>query len=474
MKRVLLILSFLSVFLCMAYCGEYDERVWAYNGEQNIIINLENTFYCPRYSTKWKDNSEATGTYVTLIGTNGNGIGNIGVAACTHNITFTVTTDGRFVSQSDPTKYREYYIALKPRARDKTGEKFNSDGTDWNYYYDVTSGSYHLPNELVPNTRNRLSVSVTAPAFNPVQKQGNTIVLNDPLPIRDPSYIPEPPTDNVDIPAEVHPMRVYYDVLLCMDQLTSQDKTHLAHLDDYIAKVSVDWNCDEEGCDVACHHGSFVFVIRGQYQVKDPSTQKDNVYMIVTPDPSSSSINIMSLINNPSHKGQQRIAGLQILTTNLKGANWNNNVKAFISSSPNYNVSGGQFVLRRYVPSDPVREIPYKVVVYNEGYTGNDYNQVYDGTDVYSTTTKFISFSGNMRYETDEIDDNGDPYTKITYSDVNKQTTARDGSNSNAILLNADVMIEIEDDENGTLYQNRSNYSGAYCSFIYYHIVYSI
>ena len=76
-KRLLIILILFSIlFSTFAVVQEFKPRIWAFNGEQNISIDLSKTFYLPKYSTIWNSTpSLENGTYKTKIETGGNGIG---------------------------------------------------------------------------------------------------------------------------------------------------------------------------------------------------------------------------------------------------------------------------------------------------------------------------------------------------------------------------------------------------------------
>ena len=110
---LVIILSMLPLFAA--------EQVWfMYSTRMTSNINLGDTYYLPDYSKTWTQDTSIgnplTGTYSTI-----NTLGNFGVMSCEHKLHFTITTDGRFVSQSDPSKYREYYLAMRPRCRIKGG-----------------------------------------------------------------------------------------------------------------------------------------------------------------------------------------------------------------------------------------------------------------------------------------------------------------------------------------------------------------
>ena len=117
MKRVILLLC---LILCMIPLFS-EEKVWyMYSTRMTDNVDLSKCYYLPDYKKKWSSDpmsgDPVTGTYSTV-----NVLGNFGVMECDHKICFTVTTDGKFVSQSDPSKYRAYYLAIRPRCRPKGG-----------------------------------------------------------------------------------------------------------------------------------------------------------------------------------------------------------------------------------------------------------------------------------------------------------------------------------------------------------------
>lgn len=464
MKKLIVVLLILttSLFSIFAIPQELTPRIWAFNGEQNISIDLSKTFYLPKYSTIWDSTpSLENGTYKTKIGTNGNGIGNIGVTSMEdHRIQFTLSTTGRFVSQSDPTKYRDYYVAVKPRVRKFTGGPGGWDkGTDLNYYSDdgVTAKN---PEERVPNTRaDGHTVSVITPYTYCLVDSNNNVQTG-------PGYEYKLIANTES--GSVYASRVYYDILLGLDPITSQDMIHLHDADDYIAQVNISWSCLYPGC-TENHSGSYVFTIRGYYN--QGGNTSDNVFMMINPTAEATRIDISNMIDpsiNPSGIGQQQIATMNILTTNVTKANWVKNVVVFLSASPNPSVSDAKgFTLERYYPSGG-KEIPFTVKVYNEGYDGANYNRVFTGTERYqdynSSKNMFLNLSGNMIY----YDAQDNPYTV----DINQALINRSGQATSAMSYTGNVVVEINDSTHA-IYNDIASYTGLYKENIYYHIIYA-
>lgn len=463
MKKAIICASFIIILLfslfSATYPAEYKERTWAYNGEQATTVNLENTFYLPTYDVEWEaySNNLVNGTYITKPQNNKvpNGIGHFGASSgCEHQITFTVYSDGRFTSQSDPTKYRDYYVALKPRIREYTGPKI-SDGKDLNYFVNAKTGAVAALTDRVPNTRESNTISVTSPAMiNLYDLSAGAIVLTED------KLVNSGPKKGL-----IYPARVYWDVLLGLDPITSQDKIHLADLDDYIARVYITWACEDSNCTNPEHFGSFVFTIRGLYN--SSGNESDNVFMIVNPEAAASRLDILGMLDANTGIGRERIATMNVLTTNPNNnPKWDTHVMVFLSASPNYNTQNPEgFKLKRYFPSvNSSTDIPFVIRVYNEGFEGVTENRHYTGTEYYRSYQQdknmCLNFIGKR------IDDSGNEYDIIqTYNE-------RTGKSSSGLIFNGSVYLEI-DDSAGTIRNHPENYAGIYIANIYYHIVYA-
>lgn len=480
MKRLLIVIVAMFIILCDVYAAtsypsEYRERVWAYNGEQATTFDLSNTFYLPTYAVEWSaySNNLVDGTYITKPqnGKVANGIGHFGVSSgCEHMITFAVSTDGKFVSQSDPTKYRDFYVALKPRIREYQGPYVDSEtgasggsgnittGADKNYYIDASTGLEVNHSDRVPNTR----LSSTIYVYSPPMK--NLYDLERGAIVKSPDKL----VNAGGSAGYIYPARVYWDVLLGFDPITSQDKIHLADLDDYIARVYISWSCDHPGCENPEHTGSFVFTVRGQYNTT--GNESDNVFVIVTPDAAASRLDLVGMINENTGIGTEKIATLNILTTNPNNnPKWDTHVMVFLSASPNYNsVNSEGFVLKRYFPSpNPETDIPFTIKVYNEGYEGVTVNRSYDGkmafTSYSADKNKCINFSGKIK----ELHGN-----ELVEVNIIHNYNERSGKASSGLIYNGSVFIEI-DDTDRSIRDNIEEYAGIYKGYIYYHVVYA-
>lgn len=448
---LVLILSAANLFAAVPI--ELQERVFVFNGEQATTMNLANTFYLPTYAVEWeaKSNDLVNGTYITKAegGKTPNGIGHIGCVATSHRIIFEVDTNGgKFVSQSDPSKYRDYYVAMKPRIRDYKAKK------DCNYYIDPKTGVEVNHSDRIPNTRETNHVTCYAPAMKSLYNAAGTAeeLTEDKKVYSGSQY------------GNIYPMRSYFDVLLGFDPLTSQDKIHLADLDDYLAEITITWHCDHDGeCDVDCHRGSFVFTIRGLYNAS--GNEKDDIFMIITPQAAASRLDIRSLINNNEGIGREHIADMEIVTTIKTGSvGWDSNIMVFLSASPTATSQNAEgFRLKRYFPSDDGTYIPFKVNVYNLGFENSAPNRSYDGTNVY--TNKAQSKNMCLQFNQSIIID-GTQYSIL------RSTYDRQGKTATSLIYQGVVDIEI-DDHNHDILNNIEDYRGIYRGNIYYHIIYA-
>ena len=460
-------IALVSNLLFSAIPAGFVERTWAFNGTQATTIDLSKTFYLPTYGVTWeeKSNNLINGTYLTK-DAGANGIAHIGAAFCNHRITFTVSTTGRFVSQSDPTKYRDFYVALKPRIREYRDMSSNGNGgKDYNYFVDLYNNKIAGESDRVPNTRGNNVVSVTTPALPYLLNSSQNGIVEDPS-----------NKTQIDATTYIYATRVYYDVLLCLDPITSQDMVHLARLDDYVAEINVSWRCNDPSCDKSdIHNGQYTFVIRGYYG--DANNEADNVFLLVTPEAAASRVDIYNLINNDQHKGKERIATFKVITNTPSGnTNWNKFVKVFISSSYNYNTQGNPFVLQQYYSrtGTPDKTIPFTIKVYNMGYEDTDnYNKAFSGTNYWKNSSESSSMcidftKGNLLY----IDEtSGQPYT----ANIINTYLERQGGSATGMVYEGVVMIEIEDDasQGYPILNNKTAYSGLYRGDIYFHIVYN-
>ncbi len=409
-----LVLGLFSLF------GSDDNSVFFYDYGRPTTINLNMDFYPPRYNTGWGKYAFNEGAYNDY-----NWLGLIGMKTVPHQVKVTISTgNGRFVSQSDPTKYRDFYIAIKPVYR------YNGD---YPYYRDITDSS--LPDvtitDRVPTTKGANTLTV----YFPVYSSGDSVYVGN----------------NTYVTLEYF----YYDILLCLDVAAADDYMHMAELDDYVAEITISWECLESGC--SAHSGSSVMLLNGSYDSSNPKDSKAikdtfSTFLTVNPTAEASRINIKQLLTD-STVGKAQIAELSV-NTMYDSSTWVDNVMVFISSSSNYNSQGSAF---KFVNVTTGKEIPFTVEVFDSSAGGNwtgTPNKSYDGTNYYvsynSSKSMCLDLSGS-------------------------QQTSKNRANNTTyyqVLFSGEVVLSI-DDTSRDIYNNMSDYAGQYVSNIYYHLVYA-
>ncbi len=426
MRKVILFAIMLVLLPAMLFCAA-NERIWVFTDESKntTSFNLEKTTYLPCLSTGYSSTKNnygdpAAGTYSPV-----NIIGNMGCIYCGCEIEFTITTSGRFVSQSDPSKYRDFRIAVMPRITDQDGDK--------NYLWDCTTEPHtHLDSAArVPHTEKssggeEVQLVITAPSFTSADPYVDRDALGD---------------------RKSKITRWWCDILMILDDLTAEDYRHMAEVNDYIARVNITWTCKND--DHPNHSGSFSYVLRGYYGVPEGGKQAK---VIVTPNPQAMNLDILNAIGKQEH-----IAHMLVLT-NTSMTNWANRIYMFLSSDPDaWNNSKGTFKLRQLnTNGNSNRAIPFSVIVkYSE-----DEQTEYTGSDSYSTARSnghcldLHTKSGTINRDGKDvyiIDYSADVFIKIPSSDPNNPDIALLASNDNDAI---------------------ANYAGISSSNIYYHVIY--
>ena len=371
MRRFVCFFILFIVLIVSAFADTYgQERVFYYTdgGTQWNITNvdLSKAFYVPKYGTIYSNDtndngSPENGTYAKKV----NVIGNAGCCLTDHVLKYTISTSGRFVSQSDPTKYRDFYVAVVPRHR--------KDTTDYYYKYKSDlSGDVYGDNERVPNSRN-----------------GDIVLYSPPMP-KNPNntYSTLTFTNGSSINLDHY----YFDICLCMDELTTEDYLHLSEDNDYIATITVTWECMEyidsdDTCPKSFHYGSCIFTINGYYGDGMSGSSKE-VFLQVTPEVSSMNLDLVDIAKN-SPNSDIKISDLQIYTMTSKKA-WLNRISVFISSSQSFN---SQSATGFRLMNDKGYYIPYVVDVKNYDLTINDHTELATANAVFNGTT---AYSKNM------------------------------------------------------------------------------
>lgn len=467
MKRIAFLLLTIFVFLFSAYADvtAKSERVWYFSdggggsGWNTLAINLEKAYYVPKYGTAYNksqsDGNRENGTYAKAT----NVIGNIGCAFTDHSLEFTVQTDGRFVSQSDPSKYRNFIVAIKPRYRR------TSDTDDMNYNFMPDLVHSYDDNLRVPNTRNGDAVLYSPP----MPRNGNN----------DFSHVTLGGT-------KYNVQKYYFDICICMDELTTEDLTHLISGDDYIATITVSWRCTDENCDVSqtgneWHNGTFTFAVKGYYGVSKPSNQ--TVFLQINPEPSSMNLDLVR-ISKEQPTADIKVADLQIYTMAEEKKNnkdWLQRLSVYVSADMHYNtVSSTGFRLLNTTANN-LYFIPYKVVVKDydlvtnteSSSTGNAL-KAFDGKVSYST------LSSNTRIDLDQqqmVNKNGLSVYSVAYAanvyirfdlDGNNDIRAYSDSNPSGYKVK-----DADSDDVITRETVSSALAGIYTSNIYYYIIWN-
>lgn len=401
------------------------------------VMNLTDIFLQPTYSTDHYGNEQ----YIS----SKNAIATAGVQDCDHKINFTVSTNGgHFVSQSDPSKYRSYYVAISPDY-----STISNPDSRYYYKYDEINSTSASDSTLLPNTKNN----------------NNSLTFRTPKTNGSQAYVSSSNTkQNI--------KSIGFDLFICLDQLQQSDLYLLADKDDYLATITVSWSCAENNCSDPDHIGSFMIRVRGYFQTVDENDE-DTFFLVVNPTPDSMSLDIKDLLLNDK---TATIANLNVDTTTRRMDNnsvydWRSHLFVFLSASPDYNSSDQRFLLwniRNYAIT-----VPYTITVTNN--TNSSVKSTFDGTDRFISTQE-----GNYL----DLKD----YNKSSTSYYSKSTD-RFGKDYYAINYSATVDIDLQDKEvsiNGVNvlistilshpeeYASRySSYVGNYQSYIYYHIVYS-
>ncbi len=428
-KAIIIIMLLISVFSLSAI--KTEEAIWYQNATRDAlnVFDLESVFYLPKRGSTWNSNSASTGTI-----NSSNYIGHLGVKYCEHNIKFSVSTTGKFVSQSDPTKYREFCIAMCPRY--EKSNIFGANQGDAGYFWDVETNSAINGNDRAVNTKDTGYAYVISPTTD-----GSRVYV----------------ARNTRAYVWVY----WVDLVVIMDELDSDDLQHLEENDDYMAHVTLSWECySDSGCTDG-HSGSYTFALRGYYGSAGSSDQ-DAVYFFVTPTTDASNLDIKTMLQDNS---EVEIADIQIHTTTrtdtsryslssgwCPGYAWADHVFGFVSASSDYltsNSDGFLLVNQRYGSSTT---IPFEINIYDSDGT---LNQSFDGTDYYhgSTTDEKKAYC-------------------VDISDVYTSSSDRNGNTFYAVNYFGDVKVQLLDPSGAALTNADNAYSGLYTSTIYYHVIY--
>lgn len=482
MKKSIIILLFL-IASSLLFAGVGDERSWFYNGEHLTTIDLTQAYYLPKFETVWVKSTDPNNTTSPSTMENGtfnaalNGIGNVGYAYCSHYMYLTVDTNGgRFICQSDHTKYRDFYIALVPRYRKKGA----SSDISYRLVLPVTNtvanfesdASMKALTDRVPSTRNGTTVTVVGPNFKNVNKTASSVLNSLPSNATTVEKLEALRTAGIavistDLTESLCLERVWWDLLVCMDPITSEDMIHLIDSDDYLATITFTLTCEDPTCTNPEHHKIGTIQLRGKYNKK--GHEGSNVFLVVTPVAAATRLDLKSMINSvaqSNNTAEETIAQLELTSSIRKyEANKTNTVRyeehvmVFISSSPDYSTSGSTFSLKRYYPTNDSKEIPFTIKVYKK-----------------NTNTLVKEFYGDENYVGSSSASTCLPLLDFI---VYNNKGYRDGDKTNQVDLSSDVKIAIKDAEITESGQTAwlsdlieaGEYSGLYRTNIYYHLI---
>ncbi len=478
MKRALILLTLLFSLPFLAFAAESDERVWFFsdssgNNFQSVNLGLP-IIYPLHYKAIW-----ATGTAVDDTADPNNGgtykskvnvLGNVGCAYTDHQIIITISTDGRFVSQSDPTKYRDYYIQVKPKLR--------YGNNDYEYCWEDGPNRTGAPvdsEELVHNTKNGPVVLYTPQMKTHHEGAADTLFYaanaSGKL-VKSVSYTYDSAV------FKNTASRFYCDLVIGMDQLTDEDEAHLATGSDYFSTININATCAEPGCSNPNHYLSFSMVIRGYYE-KDKNSGR-TVFMFVKPEADATNMDIESVITTQNQLksgfdftstddivrvASQKIAELELFTL-PRSTDFKTKITVLVtagSSVANSNTTTNELFYLRHINED-IR-IPFKVVIKSRNAQSNNPNSVFDGT---SPSCKLNLGSADQKTTLDRqgAELNSLNYAGDVYVVLKDQATGIIKESVNgATVVYTDVTISdyLED-------QSHTGLSGLYSSNIYYHI----
>ncbi len=468
----ILILLFLPALLfAVANFWVLDQTDWLNTGAKTdyyrfnyqTVLNLDQEFKQPTYSTDHYNNEQ----YISK----NNAIASIGVSGCNHRIIYTINTNGgTFVSQSDSSKYREYYVVASPDYTKYNNVNVNNptyndvpNGTSHfprsYYYYDEATSSLKQTSDYLPNTKNGTSMSLTTPVTDGVTES---------------RYNGSSGWGGTNWSTST--MNAFgYDLFICMDGLEPDDYYHLIESDDYLATITIKWDC-EQNCPE--HHGSFTIIVRG-YIDHNSGNGTDTVFLVVEPTADSMSLNLKEMIlsNDPAIT-EKTIAKLTVDTTTVrKNKNnnsdvswkWRERVKVFLSASPDYNSSGNSFLLWN-IRNNTIT-IPFEITVYNDSDNTDQTYSTYYGTDSISTNN-FLDLRDLTKSSTDYYSVFTDRYLQDYYA-INYSGTVKisvDGTKTVSVN-NTEVSIATILSDPTTYRTKYYTFVGNYQSYIYYHIV---
>lgn len=380
-----------------------------YSTRMTDNINLGDTYYLPDYNKTWTQDKSIgnplTGTYSTI-----NTLGNFGVQGCAHKLSFTIVTDGKFVSQSDPAKFRNYYLAMRPKCR-------VYKGGDINYNLGSNNSDVELSDRL---TNTKLSGTMTY-VTPPVSESGSEVRIdkNGTMKIID---------------------RFHADLLLIMDELSTEDLQSLSELNDYYATFTISWECGENNCTNPQHFGNYTVVLKGYYGDEVP--QYSLVSLFVKPTVNAYNLNILDTVRN--FNGKSTIADISFYCASKAKFDWKNKVYVFLSANKDMDAMYPDTF--NLVNRTTGKTIPYTLnVLQDQTVVGT-----FDGSDTCR---------------------NAKPAHYINFSNAQSSLVDREGNTSYSIIFEGQVQVDFGNLSEAEINADLLNYGGVYTSDIYYYVV---
>lgn len=500
MKKKLLFLFLLSCVIASLYAAEdTTERIWFMITSNNApAINLgENEIPPAKYGAIWDSGKSTKATqYGYYVGTL-NVLCNVGIANTDHQILFEFSTSGRFVSETDPAAYRDFYIVAKPKIRYGSADReyWFTDSAFANPTATpsgIASGTDHGIDELCPNTKTDNVIQVYSPQLvvhhsHINEETGETVVDNNTYYYLQNAFGGDNNTSysykgsytkgngytNV-------ATRFYFDILLALDPLQENGVDHTLHLiedDNYFATVTVSARCTVPGCSNPEHFLNYSFIVRGYYKSNKPNLGQ--LFMFVHPEAQSTNLDLESILadqnnvnssfdfsNNNEVKAviseNAKVAELEVISLPDKNIDWKSKVTVLVTASPSIsakNTSNSTTFALKHTDSDI--SIPFKLVVKNKN---TDEIQVFDGSspaskiDLASSQSE-VPDKQNVKYKS--INYGGDVYVVLKDEATGRITEMVNGHT--VVYTKVKISDYLSDDEHTGL-------TGLYSSYIYYHI----
>lgn len=318
--------------------------IWFSNDPGNNItndFNLESV-----YVPFTKNDPQHQNAYRNKLGENY--IGSMGFNNCGHAVDLVIEIDGKFVSASDPTKYRNYNIAIS-------------------------------------------SITANSPNDNPSMKAYSSPQDTDPVRLMNTKY----QGNTLTISTSGSRAVTWVRMILVLDELSAEDYKHLAEKDDYFATINISWSCSR-GC--SDHVGSFVLRVKGFYGSAFEAHQ-DSFVMSVTPNPNASNLDIEEMARTNSSVNIGNITLLSSTRSALDSNTaypWQDHIFVFASSSPNYLTSNGDFKL---VNSRGTSEIGFTITLNDAAGRGTTFT----GSKAYTGSTSSEKRAGCLVLDNNSI-----------------------------------------------------------------------